>query len=97
MNIVTQVGTLPYTGVVSASITNDGKELLIKTYPGLFFYKRNTAETIEQTLQKSYKTLQYQIEPQGEAVTFAMNGTGYFTLSEKGFASRVNLFFYKRK
>ncbi len=88
---------MAYSGVVSAALTADGKEIIVKTYIGLQQYLRNTGETIEQALKKTSKPLPYSLEPQGEAVTFANNNTGYFTLSEKGFGSKVNLYFYKRK
>jgi hypothetical protein len=37
------------------------------------------------------------MEPQGEAVSFALDGSGFFTVSEKGFANSVNINFYNRK
>lgn len=94
-NTVSLVGSLPYNGVVSATI-NAG-ELIVKTYTGLFYYKRQQNQSIEQTLKGSYSSLPYVIEPQGEAVSFAHDGSGYYTLSEKGFGNTVNLYFYKRK
>jgi hypothetical protein len=94
---VSFVGDLPYTGVVGAAISPDGNDVVIKTYIGLLNYKKKAGETIIQTLKKSYTKLPYTLEPQGEAVTFAQNNSGYFTLSEKGFGNTVNLFFYKRK
>lgn len=97
MNTATEIATLPYSGVVSASISGDGKEIIIKTYPALFYYKRAAGETIDQALRKTYITLPYKMEPLGEAVTFANDNSGFFTLSEKGLASTVNLYFYKRK
>ena len=97
LNTVTEAGSLPYSGVVSAAISPDGKEIIIKTYPALFHYKRNESETIAQALQKTYTTLSYKLEPQGESVTFAADNSGFYTLSEKGFGSSVNLYFYKRK
>lgn len=97
MNTAVPVGALAYGGVVSAAMSNNGKEIIVKTYQSLFYYTRANDETIEQALQKTYKSLSYQIEPQGEAVAFATNGSGFFTLSEKGFASSVNLYFYRRK
>jgi hypothetical protein len=96
-NILSYVGSLPYNGVVSATISTDGKEILVKTYSSVYYYSRNGNEPIEQVLQKAYKALPYQPEPQGEAICFAKNNSGFFTLSEKGFASWVNLNFYKRK
>ena len=97
VNTATLVGSLSYTGVVSAAMTRDEKEIIIKTYFSLYHYIRSSAETIEQALNKNYTTLPYTPEPQGEAITFADDNSGFFTLSEKGFASAVNLYFYKRE
>jgi hypothetical protein len=94
-NIAALVGTLPYSGVVSATI-NAG-EIIVKTYSSLFYYKRQAGKTIEQALKGTYISLTYLLEPQGEAVTFASDGSGFYTASEKGFATWVNLYFYKRK
>jgi hypothetical protein len=63
----------------------------------LFYYKRQAGKTIEQALKGTYISLTYLLEPQGEAVTFASDGSGFYTASEKGFATWVNLYFYKRK
>jgi len=97
VNTATEVGTLPYTGVVSAAISADGKEIIVKMYPAVFYYKRANGETIEQALQKTYTTLPYKMEAQGEAVSFATDNSGFYTLSEKGFGGSVSLYFYKRK
>ena len=93
-NLVLLVGSLPYTGVVSAA--SSANEIIIKTYTNLFYYTHVKDETIERSLQKPYTTLPYVIEPQGEAVSFAINNSGFYTLSEKGFAPTVALYFYKR-
>ncbi len=95
-NVLTDAGSLSYNGVVGAAISADGKEIILKTYTGLQYYPRNLNETIAQALQKASKPLSYTIEPQGEAICFATNGAGFYTVSEKGFASWVNLYFYKR-
>lgn len=97
VNEATLVGSLPYTGVVSAALSPNGKEIIVKLYTSLFYYKRGQGETIDKVLQKKYKTLPYTFEPQGEAVGFAAAGNGFFTLSEKGLGSKVYLYFYKRK
>lgn len=96
-NTLSLVGKLTYSGVVSAALSPSGKEMIVKTYLGLNQYMRTANETIEQALQKTGKTLPYTLEPQGEAVTFASDNSGYFTMSEKGFSSKVNLYFYKKK
>jgi hypothetical protein len=90
------VGTLPLSVVVGAGISPQGNEIIVKTYTGLYYWKRTT-ETIEQTFKKPAATLEYQLEIQGEAVGFKNDNTGFYTLSEKpALVGNVNLNFYKR-
>ena len=97
VNVAEAVGQLTYGGVVSAGISVDGKEVIVKTYLELGYYKVNAGETIETALGRTPLLLPYRPEPQGEAVGFSTANTGYFTLSERGSASEVKLYFYKRK
>ncbi|HZF64386.1 MAG TPA: hypothetical protein VEZ55_07880 [Chitinophagaceae bacterium] len=97
LNTATEVGSLKYGSVVSAALSTNGREIIVKTYGSLNHYVVAAGETIEAALQKKSTPLPYILEPQGEAVTFAADNSGYFTLSEKGFSSIVNLYFYKRK
>jgi hypothetical protein len=96
-NVVTPAGTLGYSGVVSAALSSDGKEIIVKTYTELFHYKRYSSQSITQALQGDSTLIKYVVEPQGEAISFAADNSGFYTVSEKGFASYVNLNFYKRK
>ena len=97
VNMLTLVGKLNYTGVVSAAISDDDKEVIVKTYLSLNYYKRKSGENILACLLQSPKLLPYTLEPQGEAVCFSQGMSGFFTLSEKGLASFINLYFYPRK
>ncbi|MFC5269635.1 hypothetical protein [Adhaeribacter terreus] len=92
------VGQITFTGVVSAALSPDGTEAILKTYSGLNYYKQQAGEPLESFLQQQPVDIPYKVEPQGEAVTFAGNNSGFFTLSEKGFINApVNLYFYPRK
>jgi hypothetical protein len=62
----------------------------------LYYYQRQAGESLSSAIQKDFTILTYKIEPQGEAVTFANNNSGIYTLSEKGFTNSVNLFFSKK-
>jgi hypothetical protein len=99
MNQAVFVADLPFTGIVSASLSFSGTELMLKTYTQLFYYTRTANEGLDVTLAKNpTDTLPYQLEPQGEAVAFANNNSGFFTLSEKGISDDIpNLLFYRRK
>lgn len=97
VNTAVFVNSLSYNGVVSAAISNDGAGIITKTYTGLNYYPRLAGETIPQTLQKAGTALGYQLEPQGEAVGFALDNSGFYTLSEKGGGSTQSLYFYRKK
>jgi hypothetical protein len=97
MNTASFVVDLPYRGVVSAAINSSQTELLIKTYSSVYYYTWRNSETLGEVFKKSYQTLPYQVEPQGEAICFANDNSGFYTLSEKSFLPAVKLNFYKRK
>ena len=97
VNTASFVMDLPYKGVVSATISSSQNEVLVKTYSSVYYYKKKNGETIEQLLQQSYQPLPYQVEVQGEAICFANDNNGFYTLSEKGMLPAVKLNFYKRK
>jgi hypothetical protein len=96
LNIAVKMGQLTYSGVVSATLSHDAKEIIVKTYSALYYYSRNN-QTLVAALQKAPIALRYLTEPQGEAVCLAADNSGFFTLSEKGLSSTVNLYFYKRR
>lgn len=96
-NQASLVTTLPYSGVVSAAVSPDRKEMIIKTYTTLYGYNLKTSLPFAQAFSDAYVNIRYQLEPQGEAVGFGRSNTGFYTLSEKGFGNVVNLYFYPRR
>ncbi len=63
----------------------------------LYYWKRNLGESPEAVLGRAAISLGYQTEQQGEAVTFKLNNTGFYTLSERSLVNAVSLDLYKRK
>lgn len=98
VNTAVSIGSLPFTGVTGASFSPDGKEIVIKTYTEMYYWKFKKAQTAEQALSETPVKISYQFEPQGEAICFKNDNSGFFTLSERpSFIAAVNLNFYKRK
>jgi hypothetical protein len=89
--------TLPFTQATAANFSLDGKELLIKNYDSIFYFSRESNETVSQMLMYRPKVLNYIPEPQGESIAWALDGSGYYTISEKVTGRKSNLLFYKRK
>jgi hypothetical protein len=92
------VGELSFNGVTSAALSPDGKEILVKTYTAVYYWKRKNNEPIVAALMRNAITTGYVTEPQGEALCFTNDNSAFLTLSEKPFfATSVTLNRYKRK
>jgi hypothetical protein len=98
LNTAVYSGSLSFNGVVGAASPVAGDEWLLKTYTSLYYWKKAANESMEQALHKNPVQLGYQQEPQGEALCFRNDNTGFYTLSERpATVSSVNLNFYQRK
>ncbi len=93
------VGTIPELIIATGGdIADDGREVLIRTYTNVFYWRRAAGESVAQALtRKALKTLPYEFEPQGEAVCFDRAMGGYYTLSERRAVPNVTLNYYRRK
>jgi hypothetical protein len=88
---------LPFSGAVGGSVSPSGKEVLIKNYGKVFYWKKANNENLETLLQTKPIELPYTAEPQGEAIAWKADETGYFTLSEAAGNLPQSLYFYQRK
>lgn len=96
INSATFITELQYNMVTAASYSGQG-ELLIKNYGDIYYYKRGAGQSIAHMLNAGIIKLKYNPEPQGEAMSFAADDSGFFTLSEKAFARSVGIVYYHRK
>ncbi len=90
-------GDLPYTFITAADISPDGSEILIKNLLEVFYWKRLPGETTLKMLARPGQKLPYKPEPQGETIAFSMDGSGYYTLSERALGLPTYLYFYQRR
>lgn len=88
--------SLPYRWLTAGDISIDGTEILLKSYNQVYYWKRNAAESLAETLAREPELLKYNPEPQGESIAWKLDGTGFFTLSEKSYAPNQSLYFYER-
>ncbi len=87
---------LPLAWIVAADISADGKEVLLKDYDNIFYWKRSSTESIPELLKTNPTILNYEREPQGEAIAWDRDGSGFYTLSETAKGIKGRLFYYKR-
>ncbi|ULQ54495.1 DUF4448 domain-containing protein [Flavihumibacter fluvii] len=97
-NIAKKAATLAQSTITGAAQSPDGKELLLRTYSSMYYWKRSIGQSIISTLQQTPKEIRVNSEPQGESVTFKTDNSGFFTFSENaGLPLQLNLYFYPRK
>lgn len=89
--------TLPMTQVVAGSISPDGREVLLKNYDDIFYWKMTDEKSIAELLTKLPVTLSYDHEKQGEAMCWKSDGSGFYTVSESPDVALAFLRFYKRR
>ncbi len=91
-----QVATLRLGWVVGGNISLSGDEILVKTYPAIYYWHRSSEQNFEEAFKKAPVVLPYIGEPQGEAVGWNADGSGYFTISEELGGFPAHLYFYPR-
>ncbi len=97
VNTLIFLGKLHFHNANGGDISPDGNEILIRNYANIYYWKRKPNESIAQTLQRLPVRLPYNEEPQGEAVAWKLDGSGYFTISEIPKGAEVDMLFYERK
>ncbi|MBL9004614.1 MAG: hypothetical protein JNJ46_10225 [Myxococcales bacterium] len=94
---VLRFGTAPLSGgrtTTGGDISPRGDEIAIRTYDAAFLWRRPAGMTVADALAGIPCPLPLRVEPQGEALGFASDGAGYYTVSE---GSNQPLFFYSRR
>ncbi len=93
-----QVATLDgLTMINGGDISADGKEVLLKNYTNIFYWRRADGKGVGEMFAAPPDTVPYVVEPQGEAVAWAADGSGYFTVSEEPQNIPARLYFYPRR
>ena len=83
--VATKVGAVsaPMLSLVTGgSVRSDGKAVLLRTYGAVLYYAVPDGASVAQALASPPCELPAPDEPQGEAITFDVSGSGYLTISE---------------
>jgi hypothetical protein len=89
--------TLPYHEIPAAQVSADGSEILIRNYDNVYYWQRPAGTSILEVLATPPVLLTYERETQGEAACFALDGQGFYTVSESPRVFMAHLLFYKRE
>jgi len=92
--VLNKMAVLACTNITAGDISKNGDEILLKNYDSVFYWKRIKGEPIYETLQRPSTIIPYIKESQGEAICFANDNTGFYTVSEDKFSP---IYFFKRR
>lgn len=87
--------SIPITQAVGGDFSPDGKELLLKNYENIYYWRIGQRSLVE-ALKEKPGILTYTEEPQGEAIAFDPEGSAFYTLSEKIKGEKTYLYVYER-
>ncbi|MEM0912691.1 MAG: hypothetical protein AAGJ37_17080 [Pseudomonadota bacterium] len=96
INVLVEIGELPFRNTVAGDISPDGQKVLVKTYDEVFFWRRQNGESIAELLTKASVRVPYQREPQGEAIAWSREGDAFYTLSEERNGVPARFYEYKK-
>ena len=82
--------------LVGGDIAPSGAEILLKSYRAVYYWARAPGQTVHEALAVRPIPLPYQPEPQGEALGWKADATGYYTVSEERDRIPARLYFYPR-
>lgn len=78
----TKILEFSFNWVTCASISQDGTEVLVKNYSNIYYWKRTNEKSLVELLSKNPVRIPYEPEPQGEAICFTTDKSGFYTISE---------------
>lgn len=90
------VTTLNITLVVGGDISPSGLEILIKTYTSIYYWCRTPKQNLWEVFKEDPVTVPYFVQGLEEAVGWADDGMGYYTVGEETFGIPARLYFYPR-
>lgn len=91
------IASLPITQIVAGDFSADGKEILLKSYDNIYYWNNKSGKPVEKVFLNKPVEIPYEVEPQGESITWALDGSGFYTISEMNKKKKSFLYFYQRK
>lgn len=91
------IASLPLTQIVAGDFSADGKEILMKNYNNVYYWDNFSSQPLIDVLKTKPKEIRYEVEPQGESIAWARDGSGFYTISEMNKKKKTFLYFYQRK
>lgn len=91
-----KLAQFPFNWALAGDISADGHQIAIKTTQRIYYWERQTGQSIVEALSVKPRLLPYILEPQGESFGWTPDGNGYYTLSEQSGIYPPLIYYYSR-
>lgn len=88
--------TLNFTLATAGDISLDGTKILVKNYSNIYYWSRSLDQSVAEALSAEPTMLQYDPEPQGEAIAWSTYEDKFYTVSEKSGSIWSVIYLYER-
>lgn len=92
-----KVLSLPFKEIVAADCFSKSGDILMKNYSSIYYWKNEDGTDPLTLMKRKPVEVPYKVEPQGESIAWAADGSGFFTLSERKKKQPSYLYFYSKK
>jgi hypothetical protein len=89
--------SMPFKEIVAADCSHKNGDILMKNYTNIYYWENRNHEDVITLLKNNPLEISYEQELQGEAIAWATDDSGFYTLSEKRKKEPSYLYFYSRK
>lgn len=96
-NPLRKIAQLHFKNANAADISRDGLEILVKTYGNVYYWQRESQQSLREVFNTKPQRLPYTPEPQGESVAWKPDRSGYMTTTEERDGADAKMLFYERK
>ena len=81
-------------GITGGELSRSGRELLLKTYSSVYYWEIDPDIEISEALAANPQPVNYELEPQGEAICWSADAEGYYSSSEEvgGYPARLSYY-----
>ena len=83
-------------GITGGDLSSSGLELLLKTYDKVYFWEIEPGMSVEELFSEPGVQVNYELEPQGEAICWGYGDDAYFTCGEEYEGYPSHLSYYAR-
>lgn len=93
--VARKITSLPFTQIVGGDIIPEGNQILLKNYEHIYYWRSDNVMAVDDLLKTPHFEVPYEVEPQGEALSWTHDGSGFYTISEKNAGKSTYLFYYR--